>query len=269
MIKKIVILSTIASCLLAEQYIQDVKDEIKETKREVERLNLKLKKLKTQLPETDFVFNAHAEAGYTLNSGNSDTEALNIDTKLSAKWDLHTLEISTLWQYGESSDVETTNRFVSELAYDYKLSRRLSVNYLAGYKDDKFSGFDYQFYTGPGAKYVTIKTDFQDLTIDGNLLYAKDKILNQDERSYAAYRVQGVYNMQLLENLKFHQTLNYRSEIADIENYFVYSKTAFTTRLSEIFFAGVAYYVDYTNEPAIIGKKEMDTKFTFNLIADY
>ncbi|MDD2651899.1 MAG: DUF481 domain-containing protein [Sulfurimonas sp.] len=267
--KKIVALSLVAFSLMAEQYIQDVKAEIKETKQKIARLNANLKELESALPKEELTYKARAEAGYMLNSGNSDTEAFNIDAKLSGKWDLHTLEISMLWQYGEDNDVENTNRFLGELVYDYKLSQRLSLDYLMGYKDDKFSGFDYQFYTGPGAKYVTIKTDFQDLTLDGNLLYAKDKIFGSTDRTYAAYRVQGVYNMQLLENLKFHQTLNYRSEFSDIENYFAYSKTGLSTRLSDIFSAGVAYYIDYTNKPALTGKTSTDTKFTFNLIADY
>lgn len=269
MIKKIAALSLVASCLMAQQYTQDVKDEIKETKQKIARLNANLKELEGNLPQEDALFKTRAEAGYTLNSGNSDTEAFNIDAKTTGKWDLHSLEISVLWQYGADDDVENTNRFLSELLYDYKLSERLSLDYLAGYKDDKFSGFDYQFYTGPGAKYVTIKTDFQDLTLGGNLLYAKDKIFGGYDRSYAAYRVQGVYNLQLLENLKFHQTLNYRSEFSDIENYFAYSKTGLSTRLSDIFSAGVAYYIDYTNKPVFEDKTSTDKRFTFNLIADY
>lgn len=269
MVSKLTALVLATSCLMAQQYTQDVRDEIKETKQKIARLNANLKELESVLPQEELTYSARAEAGYMLNSGNSDTEAFNIDAKITGRWDLHSLEISMLWQYGADHDVENTNRFVSELLYDYKLSQRLSLDYLAGYKDDKFSGFDYQFYTGPGAKYVTIKTDFQDLTLGGNLLYAKDKVFGGIDRTYAAYRVQGVYNMQLLENLKFHQTLNYRSEFSDIENYFVYSKTGFSTKLSDVFSAGIAYYVDYTNKPALVEKTSTDTKFTFNLIADY
>lgn len=268
MIKKVAALSIAASCLLA-QNIQDIKDEIKETKEKIAKLDANLKELESYVPKDDFIFKIRGEAGYTLNSGNSDTEALNMDGKMSGNWDLHSFELSMLWQYGADHDVKNTARFVGELLYDYKLSQRVSLDYLGGYKDDEFSGFDYQFYTGPGAKYVTIQTDFQDLTIDGNLLYAKDKIFGGYDRSYAAYRLQGVYNMQLLENLKFHQIFNYRSEFSDVENYFMYSKTAFSTELSPMFSAGIAYYIDYINKPALPGKTSTDKVFTFNLIADY
>lgn len=268
MVQKIVALSIAASCLMA-QNIQDIKEEIKETKEKIAQLDANLKELESYVPKDDFIFKTRAEAGYTLNSGNSDTEAFNIDAKLSGNWDLHSLEISMLWQYGEDHDVEHTNRFSSELIYDYKLSQKFSLDYLGGYKDDKFSGFDYQFYTGPGAKYLLIESDFQDLAIDGNLLYAKDKIFGSEDRSYGAYRLQGVYNMQVLENLRFHQTFNYRSEFSDVENYFMYSKTALSTKLSNMFSAGIAYYIDYINMPALPDKTSTDKVFTFNLIADY
>ncbi|MDD3475544.1 MAG: DUF481 domain-containing protein [Sulfurimonas sp.] len=268
MYKTMIALSLVTSCLMA-QNTEDIKDEIKDTQARIAKLKANLKELQATLPKEDYVFKARAEVGYVSNSGNTDTEAFNADVKLTNSWDLHSLELSMLMQYGTENGKENKNRFLGELVYDYKLSEVLSLDYLVGYKDDKFSGFDYQFYTGPGAKYVAIKTDFNDFTVDGNLLYAKDKVFGEQDREYYGYRLKGVYNMQVLENLKFHQTLSYRSEFSDLGNYFAYSKTAFTTRLSEIFSAGIAYHIDYTNQPALTGKTSTDKMFTFNLIADY
>lgn len=268
MYKILIALFVITSCFVAAND-EDTRDEIGNIKTKIKELNENLKYLQNSLPEEEYLFSARAEVGYISNSGNSNTESFNADAKITNSWDLHSLEIITLMQYGTDNGVENRNKFLSELLYDYKLSKRLSINYLLGYKDDKFSGFDYQFYTGPGAKYITIKTDFHNLTIDGNLLYAKDKIFGEVDRTYAAYRLKGIYNMKVLENLKFHQTLSYRSEFSDIENYFFYSKTAFTSKLSDIFSAGISYQVDYTNKPALAGKNSTDKTFSFNLIADY
>ncbi len=268
MYKTALCLSLIASCLVA-QNIEDVKDEIKETKEKIQRLNENLKELESNLPKDDYIIKAVAEIGYTANSGNTDTEALNADAKITNIWDLHSLEIAMLYQFGTENGEENKNRFLGEMNYDYKLSHRLSLDYLTAYKDDKFSGYDYQFYTGPGAKYLVIEDEAQDLTVDGNILYAKDKLFGGEDRAYTAYRLKGVYNAQLLENLKFHQTLSYRSELNDLENYFVYSKTAFTTKLTDVFSAGIAYHVDYINKPVLEGKTSTDKMFTFNLIANY
>lgn len=290
MFKTVVALLALAT-FVAAQNPEDIKDEIQITKEKIKRLNDNLKQLEQSLPKEDYAFNAVAEVGYTANSGNTDTEAFNVDAKITNSWDLHSLEAILLMQYGTEDDVESKNRLLTELLYDYKLSDRLSLNYLAGYKDDKFSGFVYQFYTGPGAKYIAIKDEVHDLAVDGNLLYSRDEIedtytlggsvvqypypagsisLNDGYvRSYAAYRLKGVYNMQLLENLKFHQTLSYRSEFSDLENYFVYSKTGLYNKLTDIFSAGIVYQIDYINKPALPGKTSTDKIFTFNLIANY
>lgn len=291
MFKTVVALLVLATFAVA-QNPEDIKDEIKITKEKIKRLNENLKNLEMSLPKDEYTFNAIAEVGYTANSGNTDTEAFNVDAKITNSWDLHSLEAMLLMQYGTEDGIENKNRLLTELLYDYKLSERLSLNYLAGYKDDKFSGFVYQFYTGPGAKYIAIKDEVQDLAVDGNLLYARDEIedtyvdgsgnvlkypypagsinLNDGHvRSYAAYRLKGVYNVQLIENLKFHQTLSYRSEFSDLENYFFYSKTGLYNKLTDIFSAGIVYQVDYTNKPALPGKTTTDKIFSFNLIANY
>lgn len=287
--KKIVILSLIAASILMADEAQ-IKSEIKSTKAEVEKLNENIKNLESQLPKPRYELNARMELGYILNSGNSDSEAFNVDTKIKNSFDNHSLELSLLYQYGEQDGIESRNRFLSELLYEYALSERFSLNYLLGYKDDKFSGFNYQFYTGPGAKYKVIKTTTQELSFDGNILYAYDDIqdtytlaglpvsypypagsISQNDgytNSYAAYRAQLLYSVQIKENAKFNQTLSYRSEFSDADNYFVYSKSSLSLKISDIFSAGVNYYVDYINKPAF-GKTSTDRVLSFSLIADY
>lgn len=287
--KSIVVLSLIAaSALIADE--AQIKSEIESTKAEIAKLKESIKRLESQLPKPRYELNAHAELGYILNSGNSDSEAFNVDTKIKNSFDNHSLELSLLYQYGEQDGLESRNRFLSELLYEYALGKRFSINYLLGYKDDKFSGFNYQLYTGPGAKYKIVKTKTQELSFDGSILYAYDDIedtytlggvavsypypagsINQNDgytNSYAAYRAQLLYSAKIRENVKFNQVLSYRSEFSDADNYFIYSKSSLSLKVSDIFSAGVNYYVDYTNKPAI-GKASTDKVFSFSLIADY
>lgn len=237
-------------------------------------------------------FISHTELGFNKTDGNTDTMTLNLDAKAEKNWDRHALVASIDGQYAKNKSVESKNKFVAEANYDYMLTHELSFNYLAGYKNDKFSRFDYQFYTGPGAKYLMFRDDIHNFTVDGNILYAKDSIATADydangdlieypnpdniaivssipsyTETYAAYRLRGVYERQLLDNLKFDQELSYRSSFKDQSNFFVYSKSALSSKLSAHFSAGVSYKVDYVNNP---GKKEStDTTLTANLIMDY
>lgn len=237
----------------------------------------------------------HTELGYIKTDGNTDTETFNLDFKADKSWSEHSATLMVDAQYATNDSVETKNKVTAELSYGYSFTPQFSLNYLLGYKDDKFSGFTYRLYTGPGVKYTALQSDTQKLSFEANLLYAEDKTdainytatgeqishpnpdglvadpsqrIASDTDSYTSYRAKLVYEQQLLENLSFFQDASYRSSLDDTDNYIVLSKTALTSKISDILSAGMSYKVDYTNLPAA-GKEKTDTTFTFNLIIDY
>jgi len=234
----------------------------------------------------------HTELGYIETQGNTKTQTFNLDAKLKKGWGANIFTLTFDGQYAADKQIETKNKYLMELEYDYEITDRLAFNYLAGYKADKFSGFTYQFYTGPGAKYKAIVSDKHNLSIDGNFLYAKDSydavytdstgsiisyptstagatVSQQSyDDQYASYRLKAVYNWQMLENLKFDQELSWRGSFETTNKYFIFSKSAFTSKLSDMFSAGISYKVDYAQIPAT-GKEDTDTTFTANLIIDY
>ncbi len=235
----------------------------------------------------------HTEFGYIETQGNTKTKTFNLDAKVKKGWSRHIFELSFDGQYAEDKHVETKNKYLIELEYDYDITDRFAFNYLVGYKQDKFSGYDYQFYTGPGVKYKAIVSKAHNLNIEGNILYSQDskesiyydakgtiEYPNATNRvptgvleygttnDYASYRAKAVYNWQILKNLKFDQELSYRAEFKKAENYFVFSKTALTSKFTDIFSAGISYKVDYVNSPPK-GKEYTDRTFTANLIIDY
>lgn len=243
------------------------------------------------LDENPFV--THTEAGYIQTGGNTDTQTFNLESKAAKDWGHHVAKGALDIQYATNRGVETQNRLLAEFTYDYEFTNILAFNYLAGYKKDRFSGFESQMYTGPGASYKYLVSDEENFTIDGNLLYAVDNYENAFttatgsyipypnpipadailqraayKNSYMAFRLKGVYNKQLLENLKFDQELTYRSSFEEVQNFFVFSKTAFSSKITDILSAGISYKIDYINEPAN-GKDTTDTTFTANLILDY
>lgn len=241
--------------------------------------------------KTESPFVTHTELGYIETQGNTKTQIFSLDAKAKKNWNKHAFSLLFDGQYASDHDVETKNKFLIELNYDYAFTDVFAFNYLVGYKDDKFSGYAYQFYTGPGAKYTAIKAQKHNLILDANILYSQDYIedafyIGDDliaypnphdgftkkvpggKVDYAGYRAKAVYNWQILENLKFDQELSYRSDFGDADNYFAFSKTGFTSKLSDIFSAGINYKVDYINKAAD-GKEYSDRTFTANIIVDY
>jgi putative salt-induced outer membrane protein len=236
---------------------------------------------------------SHAELGYVNTQGTSTTTAISLDAKAKKGWNQHIFELMFDGQYSTNRNIENKNKYYSEFSYDYDVTETFSFGYLIGYKEDKFSSFDYQFYTGPSAKHKLFKTQEHKLTLEGNILYAKDKRadVNYDAlggeipypnaegisiatthiggtRAYASYRAKALYEKNIVENLKFSQELSYRSEFFDVGNFFVYSKTAFTNRITDILSAGVSYKIDYVNLPTQDTQRG-DRTFAANLIMDF
>jgi len=234
----------------------------------------------------------HTEFGYIQTDGNTETKTFNLDSKATKNWQKHVFGLLFDGQYAEDTGIETKNKYLVELNYDYEFTDRFAFTYLAGYKSDKFSSFDYQAYTGPGAKYKAIVSKVHNLTVEGNILYSMDEISDVeydaggniinypnasntpvfsvvpgDSDNYGAYRAKAVYNWQILDNLKFDQELSYRGSFEESSNYFVFSKSALSSKISDIFSAGISYKIDYVNEPG--DKDDTDTTLTLNLIMDY
>jgi putative salt-induced outer membrane protein len=210
----------------------------------------------------------HTEMGYIQTDGNTKTKTFNVDAKASKTWNKNVGTLKIDGQYADADGKETKNKYLIEGNYDYKITEKFAFNYLVGYKSDRYAGFAYQTYTGPGAKYQAIKTDNHNLSVDGNILYSSDKsYATKDTNNYSAYRVQAIYAWQMLKNLKFDQEASFRGSFEDSSNYFAYSKTALTSKLSDIFSAGISYKVDYVNQP--LAAKTTDSTLTFNLIMDY
>ena len=297
--KKTVLTSLIASSLLLAAQPERVKTQ-EEIKAEISRLQAQLSSLQTQMKTFEVVvapkeeLKTHTELGYIGTTGNTDTTTFNLESKLTRNWGKHEGALTFDGQYADDKGVESKNKFFVELEYDYAFTDRFAFNYLLGYKRDKFSAFDYQAYTGPGAKYKVIVSPKHNLSLEGNILYSVDEytqvnyadtakttviaypnaanrpVLATDPSfsdDYAAYRAKGVYTWQIFENLKFDQAVSYRSSFEDTNKYFVYSKSALTSKISDIFSAGISYKVDYVNEAG--DNKNTDTTLTANLIVDY
>lgn len=238
-------------------------------------------------------FVTHTELGYIETQGNTKTQTFNLDAKAKKNWDKNALLFLVDAQYASDQAVETKNKFLSELEYDYEFTERFAFSYLAGFKQDKFSGYAYQAYTGPGARYTALHEQKHTLNLEGSILYSQDDkedtnfnasgaiitypnaagvaavtTTEGEVRAYSSFRAKAVYNWQILENLKFDQELNYRVSLGDADNYFIFSKTGFSSKFSDMFSAGVSYKVDYINYAAI-GKDYTDRTFTANLIIDY
>ena len=294
--KKIILSTLVASSLVMASEVAENQEQLKidiaAAKAEAKASAAKVKELEAQLPPNEKLM-THTELGFIQTEGNTKTKTLNLELDAKKGWDKNLVMFSFDAQYAEDNNIESKNKFATELEYGYQFKEKLSITYLVGYKEDKFSGFNYQAYTGPGLKYLLLKTSKHNLNLEGSILYSIDdvedtkydafnniiaypnpnntataSILRGATNEYSSYRAKAAYAWQMLSNLKFDQELTYRSEFEDSKNYFVFSKSALSSKINSIFSAGISYKIDYVNTPPS-GKKNTDKTFTANLIIDY
>lgn len=238
-------------------------------------------------------FVTHTELSYVQTEGNTDTTAFSLDFTGKKSWNVHSLKLDLDALYGTEDNIENKNKVFTELNYDWQFAKYFTINYVAGYKNDKFSGFDYQYYTGPGAKYIALDNKIFKLDFQLNALYNADQEMDKyydangdeieypypdgtggltkvdgDYRNYWGYMLKGNFDWTIVEGFKFKEEASYRGDFEKQQRYFVYSKSAVESKISDMFSMGISYKVDYANEPPA-GNERADKTFMTSLIIDY
>ena len=251
---------------------QQLTADIAVAKEEKVAAEAKLKALQAKLPQNQDIM-SHIKFGYIQTDGNTDTQSFSLDGTIEKAWGDNSAKFVFDAQYGKADEVLNKKKYFTELQYGYLFTSTLSFTYVVGYKYDFFSSYDYQAYTGPGLKWATYKSDRQKLDLEGAVLYSQDKFANvtppEDElNTYSSYLAKLAYKLQILENLKFNQDLSYRSAFEDSDNYFIFSESKLSSKISDIFSAGVSYKIDYTNQVAA-GIEQRDNTLSAFLSLDY
>jgi len=267
--KKILLWLLYSGLLCAqEENLEQLKAKLKAAKEEQKELKEYISKLEKKIPPEN-VWKFHFEIGYMDTTGNTNTRSFNTDIKIQKRWwDKHLFVYIFDGQYSKDDGEVSKNKYLTELDYNYDFLKTWKTTYVTGYKKDKFSAFEYQFYTGPGMEYQFFKTKTHAFSMQGNILYALDKRYDNGLKDdYLSARFKGKYFLQLIENLTFDEELSYRTDLQDTQNYFIYSVSKLSLKVYKHFFMNVSYKYDYTNEAD--ENEKYDTTFSVNAVVDF
>lgn len=223
----------------------------------------------------DTAITTHSELSYLNSDGNTQSQSFAADISAQKSISLHTIKFHTDFIYAEARDDETRktlvnkHRYSAKVDYDYSFNQSLALNYFIEDMNDKFSGYDNRFNTGPGLIYNILNKQEHTLLVQANVLYSRDDFsiptshYNEYSSLYAAFD----YMIQLTPELTFKQNASYKSNTEDFDAYFVSSKTAIESKISDVFSLGSSYKVDYINQK--VGRYHTDRIFLLSLILDY
>ncbi|MBD3799692.1 MAG: DUF481 domain-containing protein [Epsilonproteobacteria bacterium] len=209
-----------------------------------------------------------SEFSYINTKGNTNTTSLAFEGSAKKQWEKHVFRLHADMYKSTDSGKVSKDKWSSEFNYDYQICPRASINYLIGYKEDRFGGFDYQLYTGPGMGVKAIDSTDHKLDFQVNILYEQDKPDNLPTESYFSSKFGAIYHWQIQENLKFIQEATYRINLEEMRHNFFYSKSAIETKINSSLSIGISYKIDYANTPPPLSV-HTDKTFLASLIIDY
>jgi len=220
-------------------------------------------------PEHNGDIASHSEFSYINTKGNTNTTSLAFEGNAKSKWDLHIFRVHADAYRASNNGTTAKNKWSTEFNYDYQFDEVISTNYMIGYKEDRFSRFDYQFYTGPGLGWKVMDDPSEKLSLQGNILFAEDKPQEIPKNDYFSSKIGADYQWKIQDNLKFIQEATYRVNLEETKYWFAYSKTAIESKINSTLSMGVSYKVDYVNTPPPLTLSHTDKTFMVSLIVDY
>jgi putative salt-induced outer membrane protein len=212
-----------------------------------------------------------AELSYVNTSGNTDTQTLAGKLDLKKEGPVNRYFANGSYLKAEGSGTDTSDKLVVENRYERVLTERYFGLFTVGYLSDKFSGYDFRAYAGPGAGIEIINKPKQRLQGLLSILYNHDEFSRGTESAddYVTARATGKYEWKALENLTFKETLDYFTSVEETEVYFVDSVTALEVKVNGRISVGMNYTVNYQNRPPSAELRHTDTTLLTTLIIDF
>ena len=196
---------------------------------------------------------------------NTDMPLVAFEGAAKKQWDEHALGVNLNLYKSTDSEKISKDKWFGELNYNYQIGSRACINYLVGYKEERFSGLDYQIYSRPEIGIKAIDSGSHKLDIKANILYGENKVQHLPSDSYSSSKVGAIYRWQVKDNVKLIQESFYRVNLENTEYSYFNGKLSMETKLTPTLFMGLNYKVDYRNIP--LSESKTDRTFLVSLIA--
>ncbi len=221
--------------------------------------------------EESNAWKARAEISYVSTSGNSDTQTFAGKLEVKKEGPVHRFYIEGSALFAESDGEETSNRLSFEGRWERVISKRFFGFLSTGYYSDKFSGYNYRLFAGPGAGYDFIKEEKHKLKGLLSIVYYYDDFSEGDKGSdnYPSGKADAKYTWKILDNVLFKQILRYLISFKETDRYFIDSESSIEVKITRMLSLGINYIINYQHLPPSPDIKHTDTTFLTTLIIDF
>lgn len=209
---------------------------------------------------TEQSWDATAELGFVMTSGNSETETLNAKFNAATEYTnwKHALHLEAL--NSSSNDVSSAERYFAEVQSDRKISDRTYALGLVSWEKDRFSGFDHQISVALGVGYKAIAEDNMELDFELAPGYRVIEDHNGNNEEDSIIRAAEIFSWKFNETSSLDQFLN--TEAGD-SNTVTRFGISLTSQVQEALSMKVGYTIKHSSDvPAAADKTDRETSVT-------
>ncbi|NTV48704.1 MAG: DUF481 domain-containing protein [Geobacteraceae bacterium] len=206
--------------------------------------------------------------GGTLNSGNTDTKALNTATRLQVKTHKHRFTVDAKYNYGEANGEETARNASGSLKYDFFASGKVYSYAQSLSEQDSFANLNLRNTEGLGMGYQFYDSRQLSLFTEAGISYFNEDVnVGEDKRDAAARWSVGLDWEAVPKRLKlFHRQEGYYSVVAN--SVVLRMDQGFRVPLVDTIAANFEIDYRYNGSPEA-GKKSSDLALILGLTYEY
>ena len=210
-------------------------------------------------------------AGLTSTHGNTKTERMSANAKLSKRTDRDRTQLTADYAKGDQKNSDTgetvtiENWWRTKGKYDYFFGKKLYAYVDGRYEKDDIAQLDRRVIVGGGAGYQWIESEAISFSTELGLASLYEKFDNQTE-SNSELSTQLGYNFdkKLTKNAKLTHELTYYPAMQNFSDYFLTSTAGIRANFSKSFFVNFKTIFNYDATPAV-GAHKTDVKYFLGL----
>lgn len=226
-----------------------------------------LKPAREEKPVAAMGWTTTAAAGYSLNSGNSDSSAFTLTYDTAHRSATDEFFFNGAYAFGENNGTTSVSTVRSAIQYNWLIQPNYFAGVGTGFFHDDLADLKYRITPAVVAGIYLIKDEAQTLSLEAGPGYTFEKTGNTSSDFFALQAAER-FAYSINPRCTFNQALIYNTEAADFDNFTLTATAFLDTDITTNLALRVAAAYIYDNTPAA-GREHHDTTLTSGIAVKF
>jgi putative salt-induced outer membrane protein YdiY len=213
-------------------------------------------------PKPPVKISARANAGISIEKGNTDTEQYNFNGEFIARTTSHRFSVGGELNNEKTDSTTSARNWRGYGKYDYFLSDKWFLYAGALYENDEFADLNLRSTYGAGVGHQFFESDHLNLSLSVGAAYVAEDFIEAGDNEFTAGQWLIRYDQYFFDKFVqlFHDNNGYVS-FEDADNWLINTRQGLRLPLYEGFLLTVQYNYDYNHQPSPDATSKWDSKF--------